>query len=163
MYYEGDPEEYYINVFISHGRSPLWKEVESFIKTDLGHETIMIKDQPHREALDIYRLDEETDDCDFALVIVTADDEPAEAKSEARQNIIHEIGFLQGKFGPDNVLVLKQAGLDDYTRATGIEYAEFKNEDIQTLFDRIQNELEDALDRFMEGDMDDEEEEEEEV
>lgn len=157
MYYESEAEEFYINVFISHSKSPLWKEAEDFIKNDLRHETITIKKQPDREALDICMLDEETDDCDFAIVIVTADDEPSDSKSLARQNIIHEIGFLQGKFGPENVLVLKQSGLKDYTRATGIEYAEFENENIRSVFNRVHDELEKALNRFIEDDLEDEE------
>ncbi len=162
MYNEDEAEEYYINVFISHGKNPLWKETENFIKDDLGHETLTIKNQPHRETLNMYRLDEETDDCDFAIVIITADDEQSDPKPEVRQNIIHEIGFLQGKFGPENVLVLKESGMDGYTEATGIEYAEFESGNISSAFSRIREELEEALNRFIEDDIDDEEDDEDE-
>ncbi|MGJ4747303.1 TIR domain-containing protein [Leptospira sp. SA-E8] len=127
-------------VFISHGKSHLWKDVARYIENELEFRTVILAEAINRGKTVIEKLDEETEDCDFAVILMTADDE-----TKARQNVIHEIGFCQGKLGRENVLVLLQTGVEKFSNISGIVYEEFIGDNIKSTFLRIEKELEDAF------------------
>ena len=97
-------------VFITHGRSDSWKDVARFIEKRIEAKTVELSEAPNRGRTIIQKLDEESDDCHFAVIIQTAEDEMSDGNIRARQNVVHEIGFFQGKFGLTNVLFLKENG-----------------------------------------------------
>jgi predicted nucleotide-binding protein len=72
----------------------------------------------------------------------------------ARENAIHEIGFLQGLYGPNNVLVLRQEGVAEFAHISGIQYETFAGDDIASTFDRVEDEISAARDEY-EHDCDD--------
>ena len=148
MYNDDENEELYLTVFISHGRSLLWKDVERFIEKKLGHDVVVLKDQVNRGRTIIEKLEEEVGECDYAVIIMTAEDEQLDSQVRARQNVVHEIGFCQGMFGRENVLVLKQAGVEEFTNISGIVYEEFVGDNIASTFERIRDEIDDAIKRF---------------
>jgi predicted nucleotide-binding protein len=143
-------------VFISHGRSAAAREVVNFIEKELDIETASLKDPGLGEVTELESLDEATEDCCFAVVILTAEEElnGSHGAAAARENAIHEIGFLQGLYGPKNVLVLRQEGVEEFAHISGIEYETFEGNDVKTAFERIENELGDAREEY-EHDCDD--------
>lgn len=143
-------------IFISHGHSDLWKDVERFINKKLECETVILKEQTNRGRTIIEKLEDETVDCHYAIIIMTADDEQKDGAVRARQNVIHEIGFCQGAFGRENVLVLKQKEVEAFTNISGIVYEEFEGVNIKSTFERIRQELEDLDERIQEGEYDEE-------
>ena len=48
----------------------------------------------------------EAEKCNKAVILLTKDDEMADGSMRSRQNVIHEIGFFQGKYGRKNVILL---------------------------------------------------------
>ena len=145
-------------IFISHGRSPLWNEVERFVRTQLEIDVVILKDQVNRGRTVIEKLEEETDECHYAIIVMTAEDEQADGSVRARQNVVHEIGFFQGKFGRENVLVLRQESVEEFSNIAGIVYEPFIGNNIQSTFERIRSEIDDALERFLEEDDEDDQE-----
>jgi predicted nucleotide-binding protein len=137
-------------IFLSHGRSDLWKDVERFINKKLEYDTVVLKEQTSRGRTIIEKLEQETEDCDYAIIIMTAEDEQKDGEVRARQNVIHEIGFCQGALGRENVLVLKQKGVEAFTNIAGIVYEEFEGDNIKSTFERIRQELEDLEERIQE-------------
>jgi predicted nucleotide-binding protein len=137
-------------VFISHNRSPLAREVVEFIEKDLDIETLALKEAALREVTDLESLDEATEECCFAVVILTAEEElhSAHGAAAARENAIHEIGFLQGLYGPKNVLVLRQEGVEEYAHIAGIQYEAFEGTEIKATFERLEEELDDAREEY---------------
>lgn len=129
-------------IFISHGQSHLWKDVARFIDKELEYETLILQEQPNRGRTIIEKLEEEIENCDFAIIIMTAEDEQSDGKMRTRQNIVHEIGFCQGHLSRENVLVLKQRGVEGFTNISGIVYEEFVDDSIKSTFPKIQQELE---------------------
>ncbi|AFM14199.1 TIR domain-containing protein [Turneriella parva] len=153
-----DEFEEEFKVFVSHGRSPLWNEVERFVRTQLEIDVVILKDQVNRGRTVIEKLEEETDECHYAIIVMTAEDEQADGTIRARQNVVHEIGFFQGKFGRENVLVLRQDSVEEFSNIAGIVYEPFSGNNIQSTFERIRSEIDDALERFLEEDEDEDEE-----
>lgn len=139
-------------VFISHGRSAAWKDVARFIEKELDLPTVVLKEEVNRGRTIIEKLDEETENCSFAIIIMTAEDEQQDGKLRARQNVVHEIGFCQGKFGRENVLVLRQENVEEFTNISGIVYEPFKLDNIETTFPRIIKEIRAAIDEKSEDD-----------
>jgi len=159
MFEDGEDSEEEFKVFLSHGRSPLWQEVERFIRKHLEIDVVVLKDQVNRGRTIIEKLEEETKDCHFAIVVMTAEDEQADGNVRARQNVVHEVGFCQGSFGRQNVLVLRQNSVEEFSNISGIVYEPFSGNSILSTFERIRTEIDDALERWhVEDDEDDEEE-----
>jgi hypothetical protein len=141
-------EEGVIKIFISHGGSPLWRDVERFIDKKLRFETAILKDANNRGRTIIEKLEQETEDCDYAIIVMTAEDLQENGGIRARQNVIHEIGYCQGAFGRENVLVLKQNGVEEFSNISGIVYEAFTGDNISATFERIRQELEDLEERL---------------
>ncbi len=99
-------------VFISHGRSPspLWREVQQFLEQDLGIETLEQGrgSTPGRSTVE--KLTEASNLCHRAIVVVTVDDTSSFGEHRSRENVMHEIGFLQAKLGFDRLVILHEEG-----------------------------------------------------
>lgn len=131
-----------IIIFISHGGSHLYKDVDKYIYKNLGIETVILHERPNKGRTVIEKLEDEIENCDFAIIVLTAEDEQADGSIRGRQNVIHEIGFCQGYLGRDRVLVLKQKGVEPFTNISGIVYEEFIGDNIKSTFTKIQQEIE---------------------
>jgi len=82
----------------------------------------------------IEKLEEETQKCKFAIVLLTPDDigyakeEGQEAaKPRARQNVVLEMGMLMGKLGRKHVAILRKLDTERPSDIEGIIYIEFKD------------------------------------
>lgn len=141
-----------IVVFISHGGSHLWKDVARFIERELSLETVVLQERPNKGRTVITKLQEEASECDFAIIVMTAEDAQEDGTLRARQNVIHEIGFCQGLFGMENVLILKQKGVEGFSNISGIVYEEFAGDNIKSTFEKIRQEIEELEEELFEED-----------
>lgn len=112
-----------------------------FIEKELSIGTISLQERPNKGRTVIEKLEEETKECNFSIIVMTAEDEQKDGEVRARQNVIHEIGFCQGVFGRENVLVLKQKGAEGFTNISGIVYEEFIGDNIKSTFEKIRQEI----------------------
>ena len=94
-----------LTIFLSHGRSILWKEVATYVERELDFEVVVLQEQPNKGRTIIEKLEAVTEDCHFAIIIMKAEDEQIDDTTNANQNAVHEIGFCQGTFGRQNVMV----------------------------------------------------------
>ena len=72
---------------------------------------------------------------------MTTEDETAEGKSRARQNVIHEAGLFQGRLGFDKVIILKQDGLEEFCNIAELQYIPFSGNNIDQCFYELQRKL----------------------
>lgn len=152
---ENEAEEYFLTIFLSHGKSPLWQEVANYIEQKLAHEVVELTDAVNQGRTVIQKLEQDTEECAFAIIVLTSDDDAKAGSPRSREKISHEIGYCQGTFGRENVLVLKQDGVEEFSDLAGIVYVPFVGNDIKSAFSRIQTEIEAAIDRFEDDDDDD--------
>jgi predicted nucleotide-binding protein len=139
---ETENEELYVTIFLSSTNSTLGKEVDEYIEVKLGHEVITRKLEPRQTTTDIEVLERETGECAFAILVLT------QSSGRSRENICHEIGYCQGTFGHENVLVLRQDGVEAFAGLNGIMYEVFAGDNIKSTFPRIRAEIDAALERF---------------
>lgn len=125
-------------IFIGHGRSKLWARVQVFLKDDLNLKPLTYEDESRTSESIINILNDFLNKSSFAILIMTAEDETAEGKTRARQNVIHEAGLFQGRLGFDKVIILKQEGLEEFSNIAGLQYISFTDEKIEQCFWELQ-------------------------
>ncbi len=135
-------------VFMSPGNSGLWKDLAVHIARELETGVNVSKARTGGGSIDMEKLDEETEGCNFAILILTPEDRPADDPELALRNIAHEIGFCQGKFGTDNVLLLIQDGTDLHIDIPGVTHTTFVGGEIESVFSGVVERLENAMNRF---------------
>lgn len=128
-------------VFISHGRSNDWRAVQSFIEKDVGLPTIELAQEPSMGLTIIEKLIDNAARCDSAVIVMTGDDTANQDQARVRENVMHEIGYFQGRYGRDAVVLLHEEGVNIPTNLAGIAHVPFPKENIAAGFHVLQREL----------------------
>jgi predicted nucleotide-binding protein len=130
------------NVFLSHGHNELLKlKLKDFLNSKLGRMPIILAEQSSRGLTVVEKLERVSAICCFAVVLMTKDDQQVDGGVRARQNVIHEIGFFQGKYGRKNVVLLAERGIELFTNISGIIRIEFEAEHFEECYEPLRNEL----------------------
>jgi len=128
-------------VFLSHGRAPDWHEVQAYIERDIKLSTLELAQEPNLGMTVLGKLVEAAEQCDSAVIVMTGDDLDADGQVRARENVIHEIGFFQGKYGLSRVVLLHEEGVNIPTNIQGLVYTPFPKGVIQATFGLLVREL----------------------
>lgn len=129
-------------IFIGHGKSPLWRELKDFIVDRLN----LPWDEFNREAVAGYsttdRLGTMLSQAAFAFLVMTAEEEHADATLHARPNVIHEVGLFQGHLGLTRAIVLLEEGCSEFSNIIGLSQIRFPHDDIKARFEEVRRVLE---------------------
>ena len=129
-------------IFIGHGRSPLWRELKDFIAERLN----LPWDEFNREAVAGYttseRLQTMMEQAGLAFLIMTAEEEDADAQLRARPNVIHEVGLFQGHLGLNRAIVLLEDGCAEFSNIIGLSQIRVPPGDISSGFEEVRRVLE---------------------
>lgn len=128
-------------VFISHGRASDWREVQDFIEKDFGLPTLELAQEPNLGRTVLAKLQEESGKCDSAVILMTGDDLDADGQTRARENVIHEIGFFQGKYGLNRIVLLHEEGVNIPSNIQGVVYTPFPKDMVRASFGLLVREL----------------------
>ena len=130
------------SIFISHGHADLLKyQLKDFVREKLGKTAVVLSEQPNNGMTIVEKLEAASEKCNKAIILLTKDDEMADGKMRGRQNVIHEIGFFQGKFGRRNVVLLCEEGVESFSNISGIVYITFNRDHFPEVFEPLRNEL----------------------
>lgn len=124
-------------VFIAHGRNLDWLAVRRFVEERFelpvsSFESSSWGGHQITEALSGY-----LETCSFAICVLTSEDFTGDGRHLARQNVIHEVGLFQGRYGFDRVLVLAEEGCGFIPRTTGPYTIFFPHNGIDQTFYRL--------------------------
>ncbi len=112
-------------VFLSHGRSQDWRQIQSYIERDLQLHTMELAQEVNGGATIIEKLERGADQCDAAVIVMTGDDTDSDGQARARENVMHEIGYFHGLYGRSRVILLHEEGVSVPTNLAGIVYVRF--------------------------------------
>ncbi|MCP4568023.1 MAG: nucleotide-binding protein, partial [FCB group bacterium] len=129
-------------VFIGHGASPLWLELQTFLRDRLHLDWDEFNREPSAGLATKERLQEMMDNACFAFLVMTAEDEHADQTKHARENVIHEIGLFQGKLGFRKAIVLLEEDCEEFSNITGLSQIRFPKGNIGAIFEEIRRVLE---------------------
>ena len=130
------------NVFIGHGRSPLWRELKDFIQDRLQLPWDEFNRVPVAGVTNQARLAEMLEASAVAFMIMTAEDETAEGAMQARMNVIHEVGLFQGRLGFTKAIVVLEVGCSEFSNIQGLGQIRFPTGNISACFEEIRSVLE---------------------
>lgn len=128
-------------VFISHGRSKDWYEVQAYIQKDIGLATIELAQEANAGQTVIEKLEANAAACDSAVIVMTGDDVDNDGQARARENVMHEIGFFQAKYGRARVCLLHEEGVSIPTNLQGVVYVPFAKGNVGAAFGVLVREL----------------------
>jgi hypothetical protein len=164
QYYDEEEDEYLdFTVFIIHGRSPEIRKVERFIKDELNFNAVILQDSFRgRNIIDKFK-DEIWDNSCCAIAIMSPDDQLNDGNFRARQNVIYELGYCSGVFDgyyndddehedfeAEPVIVIKEKSIDmrDLSDLLGVEYLEYNQGYIETVFTKLRKGLNKLYEEF---------------
>jgi len=130
------------NVFIGHGRSPLWRELKDFIQDRLQLPWDEFNRVPVAGITNTTRLSEMLDAAAIALLVMTAEDEMADGTTEARMNVVHEAGLFQGRLSFTRAIVLLEEGCAEFSNIQGLGQIRFPKGNIAAIFEEIRRVME---------------------
>ena len=128
-------------VFISHGRAEDWREVQAYIERDVGIRTLELAQEPNLGRTVLEKLRQESERCTSAVIVMTGDDLGADGAPRARENVLHEIGYFQGKFGLAAVCLLHEEGTTIASNIHGLVYIPFPKGAVKAAFGSLAREL----------------------
>jgi predicted nucleotide-binding protein len=130
------------NVFIGHGRSPLWRELKDFVRGRLGLPWDEFNRVPVAGVTNIARLSEMLDAAAIAFLVMTAEDEMADGAVQARMNVVHEAGLFQGRLGFTKAIVLLEEGCEEFSNIQGLGQIRFPKGRISAVFEEVRRVME---------------------
>lgn len=122
------------HVFIGHGHSRLWLEVERYIEKELELKAVDFESESRASKSIEAILTGMREKTEFAIIVVTAEDKTAEGKMRPRQNVVHEAGFFQGALGFPRVVLLVQEEVEMFSNLDGLQCIRFEGSDIESTF-----------------------------
>lgn len=128
-------------IFISHGRSEEWRKLQAYLEKDLEHNTLELAQEANLGRTVLQKLSEEAQKCSIAVIVMTGDDTTENGEIRARENVMHEIGFFQGFYGLNNVVLLHESGVNIPSNIHGLVYIPFAKDTIDTTFGALLREL----------------------
>ena len=130
------------NVFIGHGRSKEWKDLKDFISERMRLPWDEFNRVPVAGIPNTVRLSTMLDAAAIAFLILTAEDEMADGKMQARMNVVHEAGLFQGRLGFSRAIILLEEGCEEFSNIEGLGQIRFPKNNIRAAFHDIQLVLE---------------------
>lgn len=121
-------------VFVVHGHNHGMKEAVARFLERLGLDPVVLHEKPNAGRTIIEKFSEYAD-VQFAVVLLTADDEGKSRGSEtppslrARQNVLLELGYFLGKLGRARVCALYDAGVEIPSDYQGVLFVELDKSD----------------------------------
>jgi predicted nucleotide-binding protein len=119
--------------FVVHGHNDGVKnEVARFLEK-LSVEAIILHERANSGKTLIEKFEHESADVNFAVVLLTADDEgrakesSSEYASRARQNVIFELGYFIGILGRSKVVALREKEVEIPSDYSGVVYIDLTN------------------------------------
>jgi predicted nucleotide-binding protein len=130
------------NVFIGHGRSPLWRDLKDFVRERLKLPWDEFNRVPIAGFTNIARLSDMLDSAAVAFLIMTGEDETTDGALHARMNVVHEAGLFQGRLGFSRAIILLEGGCEEFSNIHGLGQIRFPKGNIKAVFEDVRQLLE---------------------
>ncbi|MCG2575973.1 nucleotide-binding protein [Dechloromonas sp. XY25] len=118
-------------VFIVHGHDELnLLRTKELLRDRWGLEPIVLSGQPGKGRTIIEKFEGEAQRASFAFVLITPDDQIQKDESgysQARPNVIFELGWFYGRLGRERVCILFKEGTKIHSDLDGVSRIQFKD------------------------------------
>jgi len=128
-------------IFLGHGRSRLWARVKLYLGDELKLATLFYESESRVGESIVPVLEGFLQQATFAVLILTGEDDTADGRHRARQNVIHEAGLFQGRLGFEKVVLLVQDNVEEFSNVAGLQHIPFSGQAIEQTFYELQRVL----------------------
>lgn len=121
------------SVFVVHGHDGAAREAVARFLDRLGVRTVILHEQANQGHTIVEKL-EHHGDVDFAVILLTPDDEGRERRAEqplkprARQNVVLELGYFLGRLSRERVCALYRGEVEIPSDYMGVTYLPLDDE-----------------------------------
>ncbi len=123
-----------VKVFFGHGQDSQWRDLKDHLHEKHGFEVVAYEIGP-RAGLSVKEvLNEMLNKSSFALLVLTGEDQDADGKMHARENVIHELGLFQGRLGFTRAVALVERDTEEFSNILGINQIRFSKGNIRESF-----------------------------
>lgn len=129
-------------IFLGHGRSPQWKTLKDFLVDRLKLEYDEFNRESPAGKTTKERLEQMLNESSFAFLVMTGEDESADGKALARQNVVHEVGLFQGRLGFGRAIVLLEEGCEEFSNIHGLGQIRFPKGKLEAVREEVRQVLE---------------------
>jgi len=124
-------------IFIGHGRDSLWKDLKDHLQDNHSYEVLHYEAGSRAGHAIRVILEEMLSKSSFAILVMTAEDQTIEGQFRARQNVVHENGFFQGRIVFNRAVILLEAGAEEFSNIHGIEQIKFSKGNIKEAYGEV--------------------------
>lgn len=132
-------------IFLIHGQDEVARlRMKDFLQNKLKKEVIVLADEPAQGLTIMEKLERLSEKCNFAVALMTKDDELRDGNFAARQNVVFEAGFFMAKYKRQNVVLVAEKGVRLFSDISGIIRLEYETGHFNEIFDLLRMEIEAA-------------------
>jgi len=117
-------------IFIIHGHDEAkWRELRDLLEDEFKLPVIVLKEEAGVARTIIKKFEDYAMDSCYAFALLTPDDFITKGKGnylQARPNVLFEMGWFFGRFGPQKLCILKKKGTNIPSDLDGISTIEFQ-------------------------------------
>lgn len=120
-------------VFIAHGGDNQWRELKDHLTERHGIDVVCFETESVSGNSTKEILNDLKESCSCAIVVLTGEDK-GQKTLRARENVIHELGLCQGYLGVENVCILLERGVNEFSNIVGLHQVRFDRGSIKSIF-----------------------------
>ena len=124
-------------VFIGHGNDLQWRALEAELREQFGFDITSFEVEPRAGQTINMVLEKVAREASVAILVMTKADKMESGVMRARQNVVHEIGYFQGRLGWTNAIVVNERGVDLFTNLDGTQRVEFPDGEISAATGKV--------------------------
>ena len=124
-------------IAIGHGRDQAWRDVKDYLHDLLGFDVEAFEIEPRASQTIPNIIASLGDNSNMAILVLTGEDETADGNMRARQNVIHELGKFQERFGSSKTIILVEKGVEVPSNISGVVRIDFERGQIKSTFGDI--------------------------
>ncbi|GGR66469.1 hypothetical protein GCM10008959_30840 [Deinococcus seoulensis] len=139
VFFKQAPER---RIFITHGRNPEWMEVQRYIEQTIKIPTVELSQAASLGRTIIEKLEQESKNCGYAVIVMSGDDNGEDGSVRVRENVMHELGWFQAKYGRGRVCLLHEDGVSIPSNVSGLVYIPYPKNRVRSAFADLRDEIE---------------------
>jgi sugar/nucleoside kinase (ribokinase family) len=113
------------DVFIVHDGNPQWQAVQRFVDVECGLRTFELSMLATSGAGTAMVMGDLLRRCGFAVCVLSVGDAPPGGRYRLDQDLVHQVGLFQGRYGFGRVALLAEEGCETFSNIAGLIRLDF--------------------------------------
>ena len=117
-------------IAIGHGNDPAWRTIKDYLHDLHDFSVDAFEMEPHASEVVPDIIEKIGCNSNMAILVLSGEDKTDAGTYRARQNVIHELGKFQEKFGYKKTIILVERGVEVPSNASGLIRIDYEHGNI---------------------------------